>query len=51
MEIKSDVLSESKKKLFIDKISKHYHERDAKRFIERFKYLPDESLKKIYKNR
>ncbi len=42
------MLTESEKKLFIDKILKHYHERDAKRFIERFEYFPDDYLKQDF---
>lgn len=48
MKIKSDVLSESEKQFFIDKILKHYHERDAKYFIEQFEYFPDDYLKQDF---
>ena len=48
MEIKSDVLTESEKQFFIDKILFHYHERDAKYFIEQFEYFPDDYLKQDF---
>ena len=48
MKIKSDVLTESEKQFFIDKILTHYHERDAKKFIEWFEYFPDDYLKQDF---
>lgn len=47
MKIKSDVLTESEKKLFIEKMLIHYHERNAKGFSETFKQSSEESLKLI----
>lgn len=47
MKIKSDVLTESEKNLFIEKMLTHYHERDAKRFTEQFEQSSEERLKLI----
>ncbi|WP_394124972.1 hypothetical protein [Psychrobacter nivimaris] len=48
MKINSDVLTENEKKFFIDKILTHYHERDAKYFIEQFECFPDDYLKQDF---
>jgi hypothetical protein len=47
MEIKSDLLTESEKKLFIEKMLTHYHERNAKGFSETFEQSSEETLKLI----